>query len=393
MTKKIKLLRVTTVPVSLNILLKGQLRFLSQFFNVVGVSASGAEIKEIEEREGVPVRVVDMEREIAPVQDMRSLVTLFQLFRKEKPEIVHANTPKGSLLSMIAAKLTGVPVRIYTVTGLRFEGFPPSAKRTLLIGMERITCAMATHVIPEGSGVQATLTEYGITRKPLRVVAHGNINGVDLDFFSLQHFTSDGLEALKKQWNIHPGDFVFCFVGRLVTDKGITELVTAFIRLLAEQPRVRLLLVGPIENKGSALPDTVKALIDDTSAIITTGFVADVRPYFAMADVFVFPSYREGFPNVVLQAGAMELPCIVTDINGSNEIIEEGKNGFIVPVQDPESLYQVMRRVVTERRLLQQLRIKSRITVAEHYEQSMVWQALLERYNEYLCEKKIINRK
>jgi glycosyltransferase involved in cell wall biosynthesis len=384
-----KLLRITTIPASLNGLLKGQLKFLKQRFNVIGVASDGIEVKEIEDREGIEMRCVPMEREIALWKDLISLQALIKLFRKEKPEIVHANTPKASLLSMMAARLSGVPIRIYTVTGLRFEGFDPSLKKRVLIMMERITCSFATHVIPEGNGVKQTLIKNGITRKPLEVIANGNINGVDTKYYSRGHFTSAALDTLRKELGINSGDFVFCCAGRLVIDKGIIELITAFNKMVNEYPNAKLLLLGPFEEMGNALPAQIRATIDNDNHIIAPGFVKDIRPYFELSDIFVFPSYREGFPNVVLQAGALELPCIVTNINGSNEIIEEGKNGMIIPVKNADKLYDSMVSTINNPKLVQSMKDNCRNMIVDRFEQRFVWDALLKRYNEYICEMKI----
>jgi glycosyltransferase involved in cell wall biosynthesis len=389
--EKLKLLRITTIPLSLNVLLKGQLAFLNRHFRLIAVSGAGPDLDEVRLREDVETRVVEMEREISPWKDLLSLKNLIKLFKKERPVIVHTNTPKGSLLSMIAAMISGVPVRIYTVTGLRFEGFPRSAKRSLLINMERITCFFATHVIPEGNGVREALIQHKITKKPLKVIGHGNINGIDTAFFSPAHFDEPQLTKLKSELGIRLGDFVFCFIGRLVTDKGIGELIAAFQKIAEEFDNVKLLLIGPFEESGNALPETTRLFIEESKSIITTGFINDVRPYLAVTDVFVFPSYREGFPNVVLQAGAMEVPCIVTDINGSNEIIEDGVNGIIVPVREQEVLYNAMKVLIGDKGYRDKLRRNSRPLICSRYEQDQVWSELLKRYNEYLCEKKIAN--
>ncbi|WP_118973725.1 glycosyltransferase family 4 protein [Taibaiella koreensis] len=387
--KQVKLFRITTIPLSLNVLLRGQLAFLNRHFRVTGISSPGAELEEVREREGIEVRAIKMEREIALAQDWRSLLALIRLFRKERPEIVHANTPKASLLAMIAARWTRVPLRIYTVTGLRFEGFPPSLKRKILVNMERLTCAMATHVIPEGNGVKDALYKNRVTRKELNVVANGNINGVDTRYFSPSAIAPSDLMQVRLQYSIEAGDFVFCFVGRLVRDKGIVELYQAFAQLAAEHTGLKLLLVGPFEHTGNALPDDIVEKIKSHKQIITTGFQSDIRPFLGISHTFVFPSYREGFPNVVMQAGAMELPCIVTDINGSNEIVQPGVNGLIIGTGSVPALYDAMSALFSDRHKLELLKSKSRTMIEDRYEQEYVWAQLLNRYREYLAEKKI----
>lgn len=369
-----KLIRLTTVSRSLSGLLKGQLAFLSQYYEVIGVASGKESLEVVSKREGIRTINVEMHREISPWNDLQSLWELIKLFHKERPYIVHANTPKASLLSMIAAWITRVPHRIYTVTGLRFETTSGNFRR-LLIAMERLTCLFATKVIPEGEGVKKTLLKFNITRKPLKVILNGNINGVDMDYYSRY------LEIEEKAHRIKNKDFTFIFVGRLVRDKGVNELVRAFVRLLQEKPDIHLLLVGNFESELDPLEENTRNLINQYTQIIAAGFQLDVRPFFAASDVLVFPSYREGFPNVVLQAGAMELPSIVTDINGCNEIIQDGINGKIIPPRDENALYEAMKWFYEHREdEVKRMAGNARPMIAERYEQHKVWEALLKEY-------------
>jgi glycosyltransferase involved in cell wall biosynthesis len=311
---KPKLIRITTISESLNYLLKGQLGFLNKYFEVIGV-ASGKEIlNKVSEREGIRCIHIPMKREINFIADIESLFFLIFLFFRERPYIVHANTPKGSLLAMAAAWCTRVPNRIYTVTGLRFET-ANGRFRNLLICIEKVTCWFATKVIPEGDGVKNTLLKENITDKPLSIISNGNINGIDINFFDLNPEIIKEAEKLRND----DVDFTFVFVGRLVKDKGINELIHAFCRLYEENSKLSLFLVGTIEKNLDPLLIEVEKLIFHHPGIRFVGFQNDIRPFLAASDALVFPSYREGFPNVVLQAGAMGLPSIVTDINGCNE--------------------------------------------------------------------------
>jgi glycosyltransferase involved in cell wall biosynthesis len=233
------------------------------------------------------------------------------------------------------------------------------------------------------------LIKYCITQKPLKILANGNVNGVDTEYFSRSAVGAESAEALRRQLGIREDDFVFVFVGRLVGDKGINELVTAFKNLdstplsgraSAGVSDVKLLLVGPLEQHLDPLEPAVLSEIEANPHIITVGFQQDVRPYFALSDALVFPSYREGFPNVVLQAGAMEMPSIVTNISGSNEIIEEGSNGMIIPVKDSAALANAMHRLISDHALYDSLKKHSRPLIESRYRQDRVWAALLEEY-------------
>jgi glycosyltransferase involved in cell wall biosynthesis len=356
MKTKPKLLRTATVATSLDILLKGQLRFLNNHFEVIAVSGNDAHLQAVKDREGVAVIDIPMARIINILFDLISLFRLYRMFKKEKPTLVHSITPKAGLLTMTAAWLARVPIRMHTFTGLVFPTQQGLMKK-ILITADKIVCKMATHVYPEGQGVKNDLVSFQITSKPLKVLANGNVNGIDTAYFATHHFSDNDKQSLRKEWNIQSEDLVFVFVGRLVGDKGINELVTAFNNLKINPIliNVQLLLVGPYEHELDPLKQSTLDAIYENPNIITTGFQDDIRPFLAISDVFVFPSYREGFPNVVMQAGAMGLPSIVTDINGSNEIIQHNHNGSIIPPKDTTALTQAMQQLIDNPTLRQSL--------------------------------------
>ncbi len=375
MDKK-KVLRITTVDISLDRLLKGQLHFLNQFYEVVGVASDTGVLNAVSEREGIRVMNVPMHREISLWNDLKSLCALYRLFRREKPFIVHTNTPKGSLLSMVAAWAARIHNRIYLVTGLRYQGVT-GIKRMVLKTMERISCRFATIVVPEGNGVKKILIEDHICKNPADVLHYGNINGIDTAYFS-SGAVNESKEEIRNRLGIGQDDFVFVFIGRIVRDKGMHELVYAMKRL--EGRNVKLLLVGRFESDMDPLELDDDRYLHDSKNVVFVGWQNDVRPYLKAADALVFPSYREGFPNVPIQAGAMGLPSIVTDINGCNEIIIDGKNGFIVPTRDGEALYDKMLWMNENPDAATQMGAESRPLVESRYEQKDVWNALLNVY-------------
>lgn len=373
---KKKLIRVSTVPISLNILIEGQLRFLSKYYEVIGVSSPGIELDEVCKREGVRTIAVPMNRKISLFKDFVSLMNLLVLFYKEKPYIVHSITPKAGLLSMVAAKLAGVPIRIHTFTGLIFPtatGF----KRKVLMLMDKLLAWCATEIIPEGEGVKKDLLYYGITKKKIQILGNGNVNGIDL-----AHFSLDSIHKSRSQIRQSVGfaleDFVFVFVGRVVRDKGINELIAAFKEM--GDNRIKLLLVGNLEQALDPVSDETIEEINNNPRINFVGFQPDIREYLFASDAFVFPSYREGFPNVVMQAGAMGLPAIVTDINGSNEIIINERNGLIISVRDSKSLALAMKMMVEDGKLRNRLSANARYLIETRYKQKLVWEELLKKY-------------
>lgn len=380
-----KLIRITTVPLSLKVLLKGQLRFMaSNGFDVKGVSSEGEELREVHENEGIAVEAITMSRKITPFQDLKSLWEMWNFLRKEKPQIVHTHTPKAGIIGMLAARLAGVPHRLHTVAGLPLME-ATGTKRKILNFVEKLTYSSATMVYPNSKGLYDFILQNNFTQSnKLKIIANGSSNGIDTVFFSPDQVTETERVTLREKLNIQPDDFVFVFVGRIVSDKGINELIKAFSELQAvennEPTGIKLLLVGGLENDLDPLNSETLAEINQNKDIISVGFQQDVRSFFAIADALVFPSYREGFPNVVMQAGAMGLPSIVSDINGCNEIIIEGENGLIIPPKNVEKLKEKMLTLAKDKNLYTKLKGNSRRMIENRYEQSVVWNALLEEY-------------
>lgn len=377
---KPKLMRITTVPESLSYLLKGQLRFMNQYCEVIGISSNGEELNRVKMNEDIKVIPVNMTRTISPLKDLKALFQLYKILLREKPLIVHAHTPKAGTVGMLAAKLAGVPYRLYTVAGLPLLE-TTGLKRMLLNLVEKITYSCTTMVYPNSAGLyEIIIKEKFCLPEKLKVISQGSSNGIDTNYFNPDSFSELEKRRLREELGIYPGDIVFIFVGRLVSHKGINELVNAFKVLFDSYPNVKLLLVGRFEDELDPLKAETKRAITHHTGIIKVGFKQDVRPYFAIADVLAFPSYREGFPNVVMQAGAMRLPSIVTDINGCNEIIIPNQNGIIIPAKDEKALLQAMQKLLNDRDLLFMLKNNSRRLIKERYEQTQVWKAILAEY-------------
>ena len=372
------------MPLSLKVLLKGQLRFMaSNGFDVKGVSSEGEELREVHENEGIAVEAITMSRKITPFQDLKSLWEMWNFLRKEKPQIVHTHTPKAGIIGMLAARLAGVPHRLHTVAGLPLME-TTGIKRKILNFVEKLTYSSATRVYPNSKGLYDFILQNNFTQSnKLKIIANGSSNGINTTFFSPEQVSETEKAALREKLNIQPDDFVFVFVGRIVSDKGINELIKAFSELQTVENKptdIKLLLVGGLENDLDPLNPETLAEINQNRDIISVGFQQDVRPFFAISDALVFPSYREGFPNVVMQAGAMGLPSIVSDINGCNEIIIEGENGLIIPSKNVKKLKEKMLTLAKDKNLYIKLKENSRRMIENRYEQSVVWNALLEEY-------------
>ena len=370
---------------------------MNQHFEVTAIAADAEELKRVALKYGVKHHHVEMTRAITPLQDFQALYQLYRYLRKVRPAMVHSHTPKAGLVGMMAAYFAGVPVRMHTVAGLPLleaVGF----KRKILNFVEKLTYAFATKVYPNSYGLKnIILQERFCAPQKLKVLANGSSNGINTEIFSPATVGIAQREELRKELGIAPGDFVFLFVGRLVGDKGINELVRAFKNLTHEadadsefqvaKKSLKLLLVGPLEQDLDPLAPETLAAIENHPQIISVGYQQEVRPYFAISDALVFPSYREGFPNVVLQAGAMELPSIVSDINGCNEIITPLKNGLIVPVKDAAALQSAMKELISNPALYAAMKQSARPHIESLYRQEVVWDALLKEYRELLAEK------
>ena len=383
--EKQKLIRITTIPISLDKLLSGQLNFMNSFFEVIAISSEKDYLEKIGKKEKVATFHLEMSRKITPISDLLAVVKFYFFLRNEKPFIVHTHTPKAGIVGMLASKLAGVPHRLHTVAGLPLletTGF----KRKLLDFVEKLTYSCATKVYPNSHGLLAIITKNKYTSvAKLKVIANGSSNGIDTAYFNPDIFSASQNLDLKKQLGISISDFVFVFVGRLVTDKGVNEMVAAFKIVNEKYPNAKLLLVGDYEtNLDPLLPITLYQ-IQTNNAIISVGFQSDIRPYLSIADALIFPSYREGFPNVVMQAGAMGLPAIVSNINGCNEIIVESENGTIIPVKNTSAIIEKMELLITNDDYLRSLKSKSRIMIVSRYEQKIVWESILQEYKNLRC--------
>ncbi len=376
-----KIIRVTTISGSLVVLLRGQLRFINQYYKVIGVAGEDTRMKDVRINEGIDTITVEMTRKITPMQDLSALWKLYRIFKKEKPFIVHTHTPKAGTLGMMAAKLAGVKHRLHTVAGLPLmeaEG----KKRKLLNAVERLTYSCATRVYPNSKGLEQVILDHKFTdQEKLKVLANGSSNGIDVHHFSPASVNIEQKSKLKQELGIKPNDLTLLFIGRIVRDKGINELIEAYKNLNTHNPNLKLLLVGPYEdNLDPIAPETQKE-IEINKNIISIGWQDDVRPYFAISDLLVFPSYREGFPNVVLQAGAMGLPSIVSNINGCNEIVQEGINGNIIPVKNADAIEQAVQPLIDHPELLLAMRQRARAVIVDQFDQKKVWEAILKEYN------------
>ncbi|PZX53876.1 glycosyltransferase involved in cell wall biosynthesis [Algoriphagus ratkowskyi] len=375
-----KLIRITTVPISLKLLLAGQIKFMSdQGWDVLMVSADGRELPHVIKVEGGRHKIIPFTRKITPFQDLKCLWLLYQLIKKERPDIVHTHTPKAGLLGMIAAKLAGVKVRIHTLAGIPFMA-ALGKKRDFLKQMEMVTYSFATHVWPNSNGLKNFVIENKLClAEKLTVIGKGSSNGVDLEKFNREVLKENHLVAATMR--ILPGedDFIILSVGRLVKDKGIQELVNAFLgsKIVSKS---KLVLLGSFEQDLNPLSPEIIKTITDHPRIVQIDWTDHVAHYLALADVLVHASHREGFPNVLLEAAAMEVPVICSDAIGNTDVIRQQMTGLIFPVKNEAVLKEAMEFAYVKRDKMAELADNLYQETIENYKRSNIQNEIFAQY-------------
>lgn len=376
-----KLIRITTAPISLNVLLPGQMRYMQeQGMEVIMVSSDGPELKTVLEREGCPHHIVPMSRKMSPFSDVKCLWQLYRFFKKEKPDIVHSHTPKAGLLAMLAAKFAGVKIRVHTIAGLRYvttNGFT----RKILLLMEKLTGHAATYVWPNSFSLKEFIEKNNLVKKSkLEVIGKGSSNGIDLTRYSLTSLNQDKLNEIKKKINYDAQLTYFLSVGRIVHDKGMDELLGAFIKLYEQNSSLRLILVGSFEDEVDPVSDETRKLIMTHPGVIQAGWSNEVEYYMSFAFALVHPSHREGFPNVLLQAGAMMCPIVCSRIDGNVDIVSDNVTGLIASVGDEDSLYYKMQQALNNPGQLKIFTKTLRKKIEDKFDQPMIHKLLYQKY-------------
>jgi glycosyltransferase involved in cell wall biosynthesis len=364
---KKKLVRITTVPLSLDKILDGQLSFMNNHYEVIAVSSEKEYLIRCAKNEGVRFKHIEMTRKITPIKDFISLIKLISFLKKERPLIIHSHTPKAGILAMLASKITNIPIRLHTVAGLPLMEEKGNKKKMLEL-IEKLTYSFSTFVFTNSNGLYKYIIDNNyVSKSKLKVIGNGSSNGVDVNYFSPTSVSEKEKEKLKLSLGILENDFTFVFVGRIVADKGINELINAFDTISFQNNAIKLLLVGEQESHLDPLNENTLKLISSNKNIIKTGFQKDIRPFLAVSDALVFPSYREGFPNVIMQAGAMELPVIATN------------NGAIV---------KAMVRLIEDEAFYKNLKSNARSMIVSRFERKVICEKILYEYKEM---EKVLN--
>jgi len=381
-----------SMPVLLNIVtdsqstifFRGNLSFMKKIgFNVGICSSPGKLLNEVSKSEGVDAFELPMEREISPLKDIIALWRLMMLMRRLRPTIVNAGTAKAGLLGMLAAFLTGVPIRIHQQRGLRSETLT-GLKRQILLFTEWLACKCATKVICNSFSLRDITIKLRLaSEEKCTVLGAGSSRGVDSERFSVRESNLRKTQSLQRKYGISPADPVIGFIGRLVRDKGISELREAYERIQLKYPSVRLVLIGPPET-GDPIGRECLEWLEKQANVIFTGHIDNIVPYYSLFHVLAFPSYREGFPNVPLEAAAMQIPVVGFRSTGVVDAVQDGVTGMLVTQGDVDALTKALMCYLSDPVLRVKHGQAGRERVVRDFQPYRIWEALYQLYVELM---------
>ncbi len=387
--RPIRLVHIMTVPYSFTYL-AGQVSYMkARGFEIYGLSAPGELLSLFSEREGISVQAIEMTKRITPLLDLVALLRIWRWLRRVRPDIVHGHTPKGGFLGMLGAWLARVPVRIYHIRGLRFVT-ATGWKRHLLVWIEKLSCRFAHEVLCVSASLRAQAVADGLcSAEKIKVLGGGSGNGVDsINRFNPSKVLASSRSEIRAKYGIPNDAAVLGFIGRMVWSKGIVELAEAWRSLRNEYPYLHLLMVGRAEPE-DPLPAEVEELLRRDPRIHLTGEEWNTPPLYAAMDIVVLPTYREGFPNVLLEAAAMSLPVVATAVPGCVDAVQNGITGTLVPPYDSQRLAEAIKGYLENPELRRQHGSAARERAVREFRQETIWLAMYEEYLQCLLKKEL----
>lgn len=388
LARRPRVVYIATDPLTAFRLMDGQLAFMqAQGFDVSVITAPGPRLDAAAAREGVTAFGVPMKRDPSPLKDLASLVRLVATLRRLRPDIVNAGTPKAGLLGVMASRLAGVPVVVYLLRGLRFEG-AVGVKRLILAATEHIAGGFSHRVFVNSESLRQRFVALGCAPSSKTwVPGEGSSNGVEVERFAATPERSAWAASERSLLGIEPDAVVIGFVGRFVRDKGLVELMEAFREALRAVPTLRLLLVGD-HDATDPLPDDVVRFIASDRRVVATGFVEEPARYYWLMDILAFPSYREGFPNAPLEAAAAGLPVVAFRATGTVDAVVDGKTGRLVAAKDASGLARALLAYARDPALRRAHGAAGAARVTKAFRREVVWQALAAEYRRLLRERR-----
>lgn len=365
-------------------LMKGQLSYLIKSgFNVTVITSPGSSLYEAKTKEKINVKAIEMERTISPLKDFIALIKIIIYFLRVRPDICNSGTPKAGLLGMIAAWISRVPVKVYTVRGLPLEGASGFKKKILTL-TERIACFCADKVICISPSIEKKIIDLKISTNDKTIVfGAGSSNGLQIEDYRLTKETEIEIKEIQKKNNLNRYDFIIGYVGRINNFKGVEELVDVFENLQKQYKKIALLLVGKKEEKDS-ISDEINEKIINNPHIIEIGRVDNPVPYYYIMDILAFPTHREGFGNVSIEAQATGTPVITTNATGAIDTVVDGVTGYIIDVGDTQALQKAILKLMKNPNLIETLGENGKKRVEKEFDSRIIWNGLEKLYRSEL---------
>lgn len=383
----IKVAHITAVDISLRYLLLNQLKFIIRAnYHVTSISSFGPNTNAIEEQ-GIKHIAIPISRKFSPLADLMTLWRLYKLIKREEFVIVHTHTPKPSLLGQMAAKMAKVPIIINTIHGFYFHDNMIGLKRRFYILMEKIAALCSNVILSQNPEDIDTAIKEKICH-PTLIKLLGN--GIDLTRFNPKSVNLKNVEHIRNSLGITHNKKIVGFVGRLVAEKGFLELLDAAKIILATLPNVVFLIIGPTDSeKQDAISPSIVAETNLHNSFIFTGLRQDMPELYKMMDVFTLPSHREGFPRSGMEASAMGIPCVMTNIRGCRQVVQHGRNGLLVPYKNPQKLAEALLDLLLNPIKAEKMG-KTGIQIAkEQFDETKVFEKVLNEYERLLLKKGI----